>query len=76
MTDEEKRDAFVQMAAKTGCVVVARDVWESLQRLPKPPVEDPLGKIQISVSDYLEPGTMMAVQDFAPIKSFDLSETE
>lgn len=73
MTDQERADAFVKMAAETGCVAVARNVYEALQRLPRPIRPDPLGKIQISVCDWMEPGTMMAIQDFAKIPAFDLT---
>lgn len=70
---DKKMAAFLALAAETGLVAVARDVYESLQTLPKPLREDPLGKIQISACDWIEPGTMMAVWDFAPLRSLDIS---
>lgn len=72
MTDEETMAAFIAKAAETGYVIVARDVWKSLLRLPRPKHGSPLAGIEISVSDHLEPGVMVAVQKPAAIPAFDL----
>lgn len=72
MTDQERADAFVQMAAETGLVLVARDVYDQLKAMPSPIKARIDGGIEIAVSDLLEPGDMMAIRREAPINYFDL----
>lgn len=54
-------DKFVELAARTGRIVVSEDVYAILKELPTAGPMIHLSRVAVSVSTALPPGTLVAV---------------